>query len=221
MPMANMESLWARIRKFYKENKTKNKYSILKISMFTAIKSPKSKMPCLKGKAAEVRSLGPALLDACQHWMDDADPLFGQVIAGMQMSIRMEQILGEQADEWKLPSTKQNPDDALSPADEYLDCCYNYLAFFTSLARTFQSAPYNYKLFNVTIKCHYLLHSALMAKHLNPRLVWCYAAEDYMHKVKILGQSCVKGTPAWQVSNKVAEKWLAGFAGRLQTAAKL
>jgi len=206
MAVANMTALWSRIRRFYEANGTRNRYSILKISMFTNVKAPKQKMPCLKGKAAEVRSLGPALLDACQFLMDAGDPLHAQVMAGLQMSIKMETILDEHAGEWKLPGRA---------ADDYLEACYNYLAFFTSLANTYQKAPYKFKLFNVTIKAHYLLHSAMMARFLNPRLTWCYSAEDYMHCCKILGQSCVKGTVAWSVSSKMAEKWLIGYGTRL------
>lgn len=61
-------------------------------------------------------------------------------------------------------------------------------------------------LFNVTIKCHYLLHAALMAEFVNPRLSICYSGEDYMHHMRTMVASSVHGTPAWQVSKKLYEK---------------
>jgi hypothetical protein len=162
---------------------------------------------CLKGKAAEILSLGPALLECCKEKLNRADPVQGQMIYAMQMSVRMEEILAEHPTAWKLPA------DA---ATEFKQCCYDFLALFNSLATTFQKPPLKMKLFNITIKCHYLLHGAINAKYLNPRLVWCYASEDYMSKIKKAGQSCVKGSAAWKVSNKMADKWLVGFSGRLR-----
>jgi hypothetical protein len=211
-PAKNLETLWDRISQYYSDFKVQSRYSVIKMSMFTNPKQPKKNMPCLKGKASEVRHLGPALLEACNSYLNAADPLEAQVLAGMQMSVRMEEILDEHAQAWKLPT---------EAATEFLDCTYNFLSLFTSLANSYQKPPLSLKLFNVTIKCHYLLHSALMSKFLNPRLIWCYSAEDYMHKIKILGQSCVKGSPAWQVSNKVADKWMLGFACRLSRKPKL
>jgi hypothetical protein len=206
-PQANMDAVWKFIREYYTSNRSKCRYSILKISMFTNPKNPRSKFPCLKGKAAEILSLGPALLECCKEKLNRADPVQGQMIYAMQMSVRMEEILAEHPTAWKLPA------DA---ATEFKQCCYDFLALFNSLATTFQKPPLKMKLFNITIKCHYLLHGAINAKYLNPRLVWCYASEDYMSKIKKAGQSCVKGSAAWKVSNKMADKWLVGFSGRLR-----
>jgi hypothetical protein len=36
-------------------------------------------------------------------------------------------------------------------------------------------------LFQVTSKTHMALHCALLSKHINPRVVWCFSGEDMMY----------------------------------------
>ena len=51
----------------WRENKVADYYNNLKISMFVPVKKAKTEYPKLKGRAVEVRSLGPALL---KIWKD-------------------------------------------------------------------------------------------------------------------------------------------------------
>ena len=62
-------------------------------------------------------------------------------------------------------------------------------------------------LFNVTIKAHYIIHIAVTAKFLNPRLAMCYSGEDYMHHMKRLVQSSVRGTKRLRFTRKCVTKY--------------
>ena len=70
-------------------------------------------------------------------------------------------------------------------------------------------------LFNFIPKNHYLFHLADLAKHLSPKLGWCYQGEDLMQKVKVMAQGSFRGTPAKGLGNKVMEKYLIGLSQAL------
>ena len=46
---------------------------------------------------------------------------------------------------------------------------------------------------SVTEKCHFLQHSAMMAKYMSPRLVWAFSGEDQQRRVQTLSKASVKG----------------------------
>ena len=50
------------------------------------------------------------------------------------------------------------------------------------------------KLFNLTSKTHFVLHSLFNARWLHPSLVWCYKGEDQMQRVAKLWKSCLLPT---------------------------
>eukprot|EP00959_Pyramimonas_sp_CCMP1952_P447975 9380367-Pyramimonas_sp.AAC.1 len=62
-------------------------------------------------------------------------------------------------------------------------------------------------LFDVTIKSHHLAHWALEINHINPRRGWCYAGEAFMHKMKFLGASCVRGNAPARAAIKMIGKY--------------
>ena len=51
-----------------------------------------------------------------------------------------------------------------------------------------------------------------MALYVNPRLFWCYKAEDMMHKVKNIAESCKYGTAPHLVPGKVMTKYVQGLS---------
>ena len=67
VPNENLRALADRIVKYFKENNVQHHYkNLTKLTMI----SKKDGYPKLRGKAAEVKSLGPALLSAWQHWQN-------------------------------------------------------------------------------------------------------------------------------------------------------
>ena len=62
------------------------------------------------------------------------------------------------------------------------------------------------KLFNLTSKTQFVLHSLFNARWLHPSLVWCYKGEDQMQRVAKLWKSCLEGSKHWQVAKRAVWK---------------
>ena len=60
-----------------------------------------------------------------------------------------------------------------------------------------------------------MFHLADCAKHMSPKLAWCYQGEDLMHKVKVLAQASFRGTPPKILGNKILGKYLVGLSQAL------
>ena len=63
------------------------------------------------------------------------------------------------------------------------------------------------KAWNFTQKNHHMLHSAKLAEHINPRLVWCFRGEDMMQKMQTLAKSCVRRLNGAAASIKIANRY--------------
>ena len=63
-------------------------------------------------------------------------------------------------------------------------------------------------LYHVTPKFHWLWHIARFAKFLNPRLIWCYAFEDFVGRIQRCASSCQAGTPLWKVPVKCTDNYI-------------
>ena len=65
----------------------------------------------------------------------------------------------------------------------------------------------NRLLYNVVPKTHYLWHIAFLSRWMNPRYLWCYDAEDFMHVIVATSKACIAGSPMMIVGNKVMENF--------------
>ena len=63
-------------------------------------------------------------------------------------------------------------------------------------------------LYHVTPKFHRLWHIARFAKFLNPRLIWCYAFEDFVGRIQRCASSCQAGTTLWKVPVKCTDNYI-------------
>ena len=59
----NLQIVWDQIQKEYEIQGTENRYGHMRQSMFTTMSQPK-----LKGKAAEVKDMGPVMLEVFKHF---------------------------------------------------------------------------------------------------------------------------------------------------------
>lgn len=173
------------------------RFAHLKVSMY----APDGEFPRLKGKAAEVRHLGRVLLEVFRAHCDTSQRAHRQCLLALQFSVRMESILDEHARDFVWPP---------EVAAEFLGAAHRFLALQTALGRQYH--PQGVLLFSTTIKSHYLLHIGLLARHLNPRVAWCYAGEDLMHKVRVLVSAAQSGTGPALVPTKVLRKYLWGLS---------
>ena len=98
-------------------------------------------------------------------------------------------------------------------ARSYVKHMFSLMSLVTALGNVYH--PHEVLIFHYTIKCHYLLHSALMAHYLNPSLGWNYSGEDYMQKAKVLLQSCQKGNNPNRALAQAMAKYCFGLAFRM------
>ena len=124
--------------------------------------------------------------------MDSEDPIHRQIELALRMSARLDKILSDNATANILPPVQRR---------EFSQCAWVFLACQTSAARHF--IRQGSLLFDVTVKSHHLGHWALQVAYINPRKGWCYSGEAFMHKMKLLGASSVKGNNPAQAAIKM------------------
>ena len=203
-PEQNIEIVWKKIKEFYTPGSKLTRYTNLRLSMFCSPTEPEMRMPFLKGRSIEIRDLGPVLLEAFRYFMmfscDEVQPLQKQQIeAALKYSVQMDSILDEHRRAIRLPA----------PAyQSFRDAGFNYMLLFNALGTHY--AEHGKKLFNVTIKAHYVIHCVLDAEHLNPRLSWCYAGEDMMFRVRRLLATCTFNESPSNSIRKFVQKYVVG-----------
>jgi hypothetical protein len=196
----NLQVVTEMLKRAYRELHSASRFGTLRFSMFESA----DHFPKLKGKANELRHLGPALLKVVEGVMDSADRTHRQVRLALRCSCRLEALLDEHDRAFKLPP---------AAAAEWESAVYDLLALVTALANEFH--PRGIMLWHITIKSHYLLHLGKLVHHINPRLGWCYAGEDFVGRLKLLVQAAHRGTPAHLVVNKVLLKYALGMGYNL------
>jgi hypothetical protein len=206
----NLSEVWDMMLAFYKAHPVgSDRFNRIKLSMFTSSDSsnprnPKFKFPKLKGRAIEVKHLGHPLMHVFQQKMDSESPVHKQLLLALKASCAMEEVLDAHPTEFKLPTLA---------ADKFESAAMTFLLCINAVSHHFHTS--GMKLFNITIKFHYLCHAAMLSRFQNPRLGWNYAGEDMMSKVKKLAASCLRGTPPQLVSAKILRKYTLGMSVRM------
>ena len=200
-PAENMASCWAFIQQFYKTNRTAYRYRYLnKLSLFVR---KNSNFPKLRGKAAEIKDFGPALMALWRQHMRPVK-IHQMIHLMLKLNVQLESILTEHKNEIVLPTEAANC---------FRDAAFSICQLQSQIAQHFieQSAECGSKLFDVTSKTHFVLHCALLARFINPRVVWCFTGEDFMHKSQVVAQSCVKGHNGAQATSKMCHHFRLGM----------
>jgi len=194
-PKDNLGECWSFIKAYYGTHRTKHRYTAIeKLSMFVRKKGP----PKLRGKAGEVKGLGPALLALWQSKMNAGLEVHKQIRLMLLLNVRMEAILDTHQHEYKLPG------DA---ANKFIKFAFGMAQCQSVVAQHFANEDCEKVLFESTAKTHMVLHAALTSGALNPALVWCFVGEDFMRKVQKLGESCVKGVTPPKALNKMVSHY--------------
>ena len=201
----NMITLWDYIHNvFYMSPEGRphaaNAYSNLTLSMCCQASDPTASAPQLKGRAAEICALTPGIHAAFDHFMDQNDEHHRKIRLCLKYSKSLDQIIHDHKEDDALPA---------AVALKFKKAVFNMLILYTDINK--HAASLARRLFNVTIKAHYLLHIGIGAAYLSPRLGWCYKGEDMMQKMKVLAASCVKSRSIYVVIFKMIEKYLYGL----------
>ena len=156
--------------------------------------------PRLKGRAAWVKTLIPALLSVFTYHMDRHNVQHKQVRLALQKLIQIEEILEIHQASTKVPH---------ADADALVKLARDFCLLNSGLARFFHTD--GIFLFNVTIKFHYLLHCMYFSRYLHPAKAWCYGGESLLKHVRRLILSNASGTRLHKINDKVMASYLRGL----------
>ena len=185
--------IWAKIQEYYVTNKTPTRLTNLKAKMFCDPDKVHANWPALNTKAGETKHLLPALLFVTRL-LNDSSPLHTHMIEAMRFMLAII-LVWDQA-------------DAVLTTEEAGKCMdlmgsfyreYNWLNIWAS-----ENERY---LFHVVQKFHMFYHLVYNARFLNPRMSWCFKAEDYVGKISTLGSSVIYGVNTSKLSMKLAKKY--------------
>ena len=193
-PDENLERVWEALQEAYRALRTplQSRYRYInKLSMF--IRKGYSK---LRGKGGEIRHLGFALTLVFKKFMNAGLRVHREILYMLQANNTMERLLSENRTRWSF--------DAESAA-QFATACSEMLSLQARVARHF--AESGEQLFDMTPKCHFLQHLAIMSNGISPRVTWCWAGEDFMHRAQVLAQSSSRGIHCTRVMSKMIRKY--------------
>ena len=178
---SNLQAIWALIKQEYRRQQTVHRFrAFSRLTMFIR----KDGVHKLRGKAAEVKALGPVLLPVWTRFADPGSAVHQRVSLLLKLTCRLEELLQRHKDEVVLPAPA---------ARQFADTAFNMCHVQMLLFQHYQAQEDCPCLFNITPKAHMLCHSALLAEHINPRLVWCFGGEAQMQQVQRLLNACASG----------------------------
>ena len=192
-PEQNMASFWQALQKEYSSLDTPCRYRYLnKLSMIVR----KQGSPKLRGKGAEIRHLHLPLLNIWAANMNTALEMHRKVHLLLKLNARAEQLLTQHRELFALPA-----EDAAT----FQTCIDGLLMLQHNLREHFSEEPEH--LFNITEKSHFVQHCSILARHVSPRLLWCFSGEDQQRRVQELTQASVKGNGPASALLKVATRY--------------
>ena len=207
-PATNLEAIWGRptdppdatsIEGWYTRNKFDDGFGQLTLSMLG--QHPTDGFPCLKGKAAECRSLGRPLLEIWTARYDRTKKFHRIVRLCLEKSIALESLLDENKSVYRFTD---------ADAVRFREACWDLAALITTLGNEYH--PKAIFLFHYTIKTHLMIHAGLEASEISPRVGWCYSGESAMRLVKELMQASCRGSCPALTMSKAMLKYSFGMS---------
>ena len=197
-PQENLCVLWDEIKGFYKQHKVPCRFKYLnRLSMFTR----RNKTHKLRGKAAEIKHFAQVMAWLWERHMNPAIILHKRILLMLKKNSQMEQLLNTYKDSSALPDAE---------AMLFRQHAFDLAQLNNQISEHFMEEEEAH-LFQVISKTHMALHCALLSKHINPRVVWCFSGEDMMKHIQTLAVSCVKGVQGPKAVNKMVQHYRLGF----------
>lgn len=121
-PEENIQALYEEFKRYYALHKTPSRHRYLnRLTMFLR----QSGCPKLRGKAAEIKWFGGALLSSWEKWMNPALSVHRDIQVLLKMNVFMEEILNNHKNEVSLPEEE---------AALFEECCATMLTLHGKLA---------------------------------------------------------------------------------------
>ena len=179
-PAANLQHILEEAKRLEQHP---NMFGSLSLGMFLEKKeSPHLHYPKLKGKAAEVKAF---LRPLCQIWQANRNPTM-QVHLQIELALQSSLSLDEIADAHSTSHTLVGDD-----LQRFRTALNTLLVCFSAAVAHYEGA--GLKVFNLTVKAHYLAHLHNQVPWLHPRHSWCYSGEDFVQHLKWLTKVCTPG----------------------------
>ena len=159
-PEDNLSYVFGIILRYCKEHNIKT-YNAMTLKMFCDPTDVNSRMPMLKGRAAEVKSLGlGALLHVWCELMTNGNVQHEQIKMCLLYVRDVERILTDHVDKIKYPA---------SVYDEFKRIGFNFCLMYNDLANHYAHEE-GMKIFNITVKLHFL--RTVFSKRSGSTRVW-------------------------------------------------
>ena len=188
-----MQSFWVLLQQQYSALAVPCRYRYLnKLSMIVR----KQGAPKLRGKGAEIRHLSRPILNIWAAKMNEGLEVHRKIHLLLKLNANAEQLLTEHRQHFTLPP---------KAASKFATCVDGFLMLQHELQEHFRDEET--RLFNVTEKSHFAQHCGILARHVSPRLLWCFSGEDQQRRVQELTQASVKGNGPASALIKVAMRY--------------
>eukprot|EP00438_Fugacium_kawagutii_P008066 Skav236194 [mRNA] locus=scaffold1795:12591:13328:+ [translate_table: standard] len=194
-PQECLQRCWHDIVEYYNTNQVPIRYKYLnRLSMF---ERKGGAYPKLRGKAAEIKYLAGPMLFVWEKYCNQNLQVHRDILLYLKLNFQVEEMLIVYKDSISFPAGE---------SDKFEHLVTTMLLLLTRIAGHFIGE----KLFNITQKAHFLQHSAMLARYINPRLVWCFQGEDQQKRMSCLAKTCVKGQrPGMTIAKMLARYRLA------------
>ena len=122
-PEKNLSCIWVDIEEIYQELDTCNKYGQMRMTMFTSKSAPK-----MKGKAAEIKDLGPVLVKVWKKYYNPGLTIHNKILTILEGSAHLDKILTDHPSDFVLPTA--DADDLISTGFIMLATWYEVFSAF-------------------------------------------------------------------------------------------
>jgi len=132
--------------------------------------------------------------------MDGADAQHRKIKLALQKCVKIDRLIDAPGNEFVMEG------DTLAA---YQNAIRYFLVLQNSLAKYYNTR--SIRIFDITIKSHYLAHSGIQAAWLHPKKAYCYKGEDLMQRIKTVVSYARDGICAQAVGSRAMEKYCVGM----------
>ena len=194
LPRANLQQILTEAKEI---EQSPNMFGSLTLSMFLEDKDhPHLHYPKLKGKAAEIKTFLKPLYQIWVSYRDPAQMVHLQIELALQSSLSLDEI----ADAHSVAHVLRGPQ-----LEQFRNSLRRLLLCFSAAVTHYESE--GLKVFNLTVKSHFLAHLGSQVTWLHPRHSWCYSGEDFVRHMKWLTKTCTPGLGPKAVPLKVLARY--------------
>ena len=193
-PADRLGIIFKEVQAVYTDKEVTCRLTNLVLSMFTDPKKPWANWANLSCKGGEGKHLAPCLLEVLKNILDFSKPEHSHMLKCLEHVCQVVAIwdsAGTFLTKAEFKKSWQLAQDAMKE--------YQWLnAWSEDCGRSS---------FHIVIKHHSLIHLAKDAWYLNPRVFWCFKAEDYVGHIRTVTHSVSMGVKATKISQKLAIKY--------------